>query len=300
MNTSQYIGYSSIQNLVANNVNNYTHAQLLRGSFALGTLLTNAGYPSVPSQQTPSPGSNPYFEGGYNTANYTSYASGKTVNGLQIECNYNNVRDTYTSRKRFGDSLSTVLVQFLKIHQNINLDNCSAILPVTLMNFKATTKECYTDINWQTANEQNNQGFYIERSRNGEAFIPIAFKAGMGNSAQITSYRFKDMTTENGQNFYRLRQINYDGISSYSNTVHVMNNCSESEVAIYPNPVTNTLSIKSTYNVNSSICIYNTYGQKVKEWNNKIPLQNYNVSDLSSGLYTVIINQNKRTKFIKQ
>ena len=299
LNTNQYIGYSSIQNLVANNVNNYSHAQLLRGSYALGTLLTTAGYPSVPSQQVPSPGSNPYFEGGYNTANYTSYATGKTVNGLQIECNYNNVRDSYASRKRFGDSLSTVLVKFLKIHQNINLDNCSAILPVTLINFIATTKDCYTEINWQAIHEQNNKGFYIEHSSNGHTFIPIAFKEGMGNNDQITSYQYKDLTAEKGSNFYRLKQISYDGKISYSKIIFVNNTCSKKNVTIYPNPVTTTLTIKCNSTSIKSVSVYNIYGQKVKEWNNKLSLQKYEVSDLCSGTYTVIFNGIQRMNFIK-
>lgn len=187
----------------------------------------------------------------------------------------------------------------MKIHQNINLDNCSVILPVTLLNFKVTTKECYTDINWQTANEQSNKGFYIERSKNGEAFNPIAFKESMGNSTQITLYRFKDLTAEKGQNFYRLKQINFDGKISYSKTIFVNNTCSKKDVIIYPNPVTTTFTIKSSLTGRKTVCVYNIYGQKVKEWNNKISQQKYEVSDLFSGTYTVILNGIERMNFIK-
>jgi N-formylglutamate amidohydrolase len=126
LNTSEYVGYSSIQNLVATNVNTYTHSQLLRGPFALGTLLGNAGYPSVPSQQIPFPGTTTnYFSGGYNTAHHTSYVTSNTVNGLQMECNYANVRDSYMSRKLFSDSLVSVIQKFLIKHQTINFSNCT-------------------------------------------------------------------------------------------------------------------------------------------------------------------------------
>ncbi len=126
LNTSEYVGYSSIQNLVATNVNAYTHSQLLRGPFALGTLLGNAGYPSVPSQQIPFPGTTTnYFSGGYNTAHHTSYVTGNTVNGLQMECNYANVRDSYLNRKLFSDSLVSVIQKFLVKHQTINFSNCT-------------------------------------------------------------------------------------------------------------------------------------------------------------------------------
>lgn len=47
LNTNTFINYSSIQNLVLSNVNDYTHAQLLRGEKSLGTLLSNYSFPSV-------------------------------------------------------------------------------------------------------------------------------------------------------------------------------------------------------------------------------------------------------------
>ena len=89
LNTSQYVNYSTIQNLVASNVNNYTHSQLLRGPFALGTMLSNQSYTSVPSQSIPSPGINSnYFSGGYIVANHTCYAQNVSINGLQMELYY--------------------------------------------------------------------------------------------------------------------------------------------------------------------------------------------------------------------
>jgi N-formylglutamate amidohydrolase len=126
LNTAQYVGYSTIQNLVSTNVNAYSHAELLRGEFALGTLFGNAGYPAVPSMQIPFPGTTTnYYSGGYNAANHTSYATNNTVNGLQIECNYTNVRDTYSNRKNFADSLVAVMINYLNIHQNLDFSTCA-------------------------------------------------------------------------------------------------------------------------------------------------------------------------------
>ena len=128
LNTNQYIAYSTIQNLVSTNINSFKHAELLRGINALGTLFGNAGYPSVPSLQIPFPGTTTnYFSGGYNVANHTSYAQNNTINGVQIECNYMNVRDTYSHREVFSDSLVSVLSKYLAIHQNINTSNCSSV-----------------------------------------------------------------------------------------------------------------------------------------------------------------------------
>ena len=55
LSTPQYRDQLSIKNLVLNNLNNYNAAQLLRGTFALGTLLASNNFPSVPSQQDVAP-----------------------------------------------------------------------------------------------------------------------------------------------------------------------------------------------------------------------------------------------------
>jgi len=120
LNTPAQIASSSIENLVSSNVNGYSHAELLRGKFALGTLLANSGFPSVPSQQTPDPGTTNYYFSGYNTNNHTCISTGNTVNGLQLEC-HQAVRFSYLKRKAFADSLAIILVKYLDIHQNLNL-----------------------------------------------------------------------------------------------------------------------------------------------------------------------------------
>jgi hypothetical protein len=124
LNTASNIAASSIKNLVNTNVSGSTHAQLLRGSNSLGTLFANAGFPAVPSQQSPNTGGFPYFNGGYNTFNYTSIVAGNTVNGLQIECD-STVRFGYANRKKFADATALIFEKYFSIHQNFNLlTNC--------------------------------------------------------------------------------------------------------------------------------------------------------------------------------
>jgi len=124
LNTAGFIAASSIENLVKTNISGSTHAQLLRGPKALGTLFANAGFPAVPSQQSPNTGGFPYFSGGYNTFNYTCIAANNNVDGLQIECD-SVVRTNYANRKKFADSTAKILTQYLLIHRNLNLQrNC--------------------------------------------------------------------------------------------------------------------------------------------------------------------------------
>lgn len=116
INTSFYVAQSSIENLVGNNLGALEHADLLRGENSMGQLLADRGYPAVPSQLDPFPDSGePYFNGGYNTNRYGS-ANGGTIDGIQIECNFDGVRNNLTNVNRFGDTLAVALVHFLQVH----------------------------------------------------------------------------------------------------------------------------------------------------------------------------------------
>jgi hypothetical protein len=84
---------------------------LLRGPASLGGLLERAGFPSIPAPAAPSPGGDPYFEGGYITRRHGS-AAGGPVSAVQIETPYAGVRDTPTARERFAAALADALVTY--------------------------------------------------------------------------------------------------------------------------------------------------------------------------------------------
>lgn len=122
LNTQQYIDNSSIKNLVQKNANNYTHAELLRGPFSFGTLLANNNFPSVPSQNIPSPGTTSnYFSGGYITANHTCYNVGAPINGLQMELNYDKIRNNAANRAAFATAFTRSILSYFSTHFNVSL-----------------------------------------------------------------------------------------------------------------------------------------------------------------------------------
>ena len=138
LNLNQYINFSSIKNLVYSNLNNYTHAEILRGQKSFGTLLTNRNFPSVPSQSIPFPGTTTgYFSGGYITVNHTCYTSGVNINGLQMELNYTGIRDTPSNRTQFAIAFSEALIEFVNTHFNMVWNSCAPLSTneVTLNNF---------------------------------------------------------------------------------------------------------------------------------------------------------------------
>ncbi|MCB9081076.1 MAG: hypothetical protein H6555_05125 [Lewinellaceae bacterium] len=116
LNAGDVVAGSSIRQLVSDNRGQIDHAALLRGGNSLGSLLDNAGYPAVPSQNDPAPRSgDPYFSGGYNTERHGS-AAGGVLDAIQIECNFLSVRDSEGNRAFFSRALAESLETYLELH----------------------------------------------------------------------------------------------------------------------------------------------------------------------------------------
>lgn len=99
------------------------YAQLLRGPVSLGALMEKEGFPSTPSPAKPLP-SDPYFAGGHNVQRHARYAP--NFAGLQIETNYQGVRDTPESREKFAKALVNALSGYLDVHLGMKLPMRSA------------------------------------------------------------------------------------------------------------------------------------------------------------------------------
>ncbi len=117
-------------------------------------------------------------------------------------------------------------------------------LPIELSVFEAIQNDHKVRINWTTSSEINNSYFVLERSYNTELFKPIFTREGKGNSSTNQYYSFEDENPLSGTNYYRLKQVDYDGQFSYSKIISIdlKNTASENaslnnSFSIYPNPV---------------------------------------------------------------
>jgi hypothetical protein len=99
------------------------------------------------------------------------------------------------------------------------------VLPINLTKFEATATDKNVSLAWATTHETNNAGFVVERSFDGKEFSAINRVEGAGNSDVIREYSITDKTVFNvaasNMAYYRLKQTDKDGTSSYSNTVTV-------------------------------------------------------------------------------
>lgn len=111
----------------------------------------------------------------------------------------------------------------------------AGVLPVMYARFSATNKGETALLSWTTGSEINNDYFSIERSTNGKDFTAIGKVTGAGNSEDFVDYSFTDKIPFNGVNYYRLRQVDFDGAENLSEIQTVkMDNRQTSAIAVYP------------------------------------------------------------------
>lgn len=89
-------------------------------------------------------------------------------------------------------------------------------LPVELTSFNCVNKKVGIELNWVTATERNCSHFSIERSFDGNNFEEIGKVDGSGNSASEKKYQFMDKSPLIGTGYYRLKQVDQNGESTYS------------------------------------------------------------------------------------
>lgn len=153
----------------------------------------------------------------------------------------------------------------------------SAPLPVSWMAFEATKEGRTAHLNWQTANETNNKGFEVERSKDAKNWSSIGFvfsKASGGSSNAQIGYDHIDAAPVAGTNCYRLKQVSSDGSYEYS-PVRILT-FERDGILVYPNPAVHTVMIEGLH-AGEKIQLLNATGRQV-------------VAELTAGSTTIAVD----------
>ena len=163
----------------------------------------------------------------------------------------------------------------------------STPLPVTLLNFTVTKQGDNAQLNWSTSSEENNKGFEIQRSTDQSNWTVLNFIAGAGNSQTEKDYQYLDQNLAAGTYYYRLRQVDYDGNSSFSKVVPVT---FDGGMALelkqnHPNPFSNYTSISMVIPKAGRVqlMLYDQMGR---------PMQQLMDEEKMPGTYTITMNKN--------
>jgi hypothetical protein len=112
------------------------------------------------------------------------------------------------------DNYPTVNGTRTNIRPNITftIQTSGTALPIDLIYFNGELIDNYVRLDWAVASQVNNDYYTIEKSTDNYNWVEIAIVDGDGNSNQETHYSIYDEKPNIGNNYYRLKQTDYDGL----------------------------------------------------------------------------------------
>ena len=178
-------------------------------------------------------------------------------------------------------------------------------LPVELTSFNVKVIEKNTVLSWTTATELNNSHFDIEYSRDGANFRAIDQVSGNGTTQLKQEYSYTHTSPANGANYYRLKQVDYDGAFEYSD-IRVVEIERNGKVVINPSAAIAeiTVQLSETTGNNNQIGIYDMMGRTVlmSNFDGSLNTKTLDISNLQKGYYVVRVqagNQVFTERFMK-
>jgi hypothetical protein len=154
------------------------------------------------------------------------------------------------------------------------------ILPVELTQFEGQKTGEHINLRWQTASEQNNEGFEVQKSRTSTDWLSIDFVEGKGTTSEFNEYHYSDKKPYSGINYYRLKQMDHDGAFEYSKVISVLVETRQ-DLHVYPNPTTGILQVPDIDD--GTYTITNYLGVQFKT--GALNSHQINISELPKGMY---------------
>jgi hypothetical protein len=162
-------------------------------------------------------------------------------------------------------------------------------------------------LTWQTASEFNSSHFDVEKSRDGENWQLLSTVPSAGTSNELITYQSFDKNGTNGNNYYRLRQVDIDGTEKVYDPINV--SCTEETAGYFssfPNPsgtsfqvVVNNKELIGTCTLNMVDATGKVMEQREIEVNEGINMFVIN-QELTPGIYFLnITNGSKSTSMLR-
>jgi hypothetical protein len=172
----------------------------------------------------------------------------------------------------------------------------NVVLPVLFTDFKASSFEKNTILNWSIADEKNVKQYQIEQSNNGTDFSTI----GKVDANLLTTYQFIDDSKVHAPlAYYRIKAIDFSEKFRYSEIIKVQKENSSSLIKIYPSIITGNATIHIQHNeANAEIMIYHMNGQLVKTQRITSSTSYLELNEISKGMYFVFVKTNNNKRFV--
>lgn len=160
------------------------------------------------------------------------------------------------------------------INQTITLieNSTNAALPMELLHFSAHEKENEVRLNWTTINEKNIQNYHLEKSEDGIQFEKIYTTLASNNPIKTNYYQWKDAAPHEGNNYYRIKTLDFDGSIEFSSIRNVIFERNLVLIQnIFPNPSINQnarIEFNAHANLKTNLTVFNQNGKIIFGKNN--------------------------------
>ncbi len=177
-----------------------------------------------------------------------------------------------------------------------------AILPVEFSYFGIDKINCEAaHISWRTATEVNSKGFYVERKLGNEnKFEELEFVESIKSLNTENKYKYQDNivgVNDKRAIYYRLKQVDHDGKTSFSEIIKAsVNDCESKALSIFPNPTSDYINValsnwKGTdivsYKIVNNIGVTIYQNEEININQSRINIENY-----IPGMYTLFAEHN--------
>ncbi len=184
----------------------------------------------------------------------------------------------------------------------------NAPLPITLTTFTATPRNKEVLLRWATAVELNNDYMAVERSTDGRSYEELGRVNGRGTTQMAQQYQFVDTAPAPGVNYYRLRQVDFDGQYAYHGPVSLRMEGATAgpQLTVFPTIAQDAVTVQYEGGLTpaSTLQVYSLDGRlwQTRQWEEKsIGQMLLPTATLPAGVYVLRLSETgKVARFIKQ
>ena len=162
------------------------------------------------------------------------------------------------------------------------------VLPVALSNFTARQSGCKINLQWHSETELNFKKYDVEFSTNGRNFTVVGTIEGRGSNS---NYNFAHQPSQ-GRVYYRLRIVDNNGSSRYTEIIAMNLSCSGKNVLVYPNPANSILNVNlSGFTGIASGRLFSSTGQLITSHQLLNGTNSIAVDKLATGTYALVVTE---------
>lgn len=169
-------------------------------------------------------------------------------------------------------------------------------LPVELIRFEGNVVNGRSCLEWEVAQESEIRRYIVERSSNGQVFIPVAQLQAQAEGLDAYTYSFCDEDAQNNVYLYRLAIQENSGEINYSNTIAIYDpGYTSPQPRVWPVPSSHLIVVDNLEEITQ---VVSNAGEQVSL--ESLGNSAYGISHLSSGTYYIQDRRGKTLRFVKK